>query len=736
MAASRFTFDQVIQCEQQVIADQRRNRGLAPASPAAVAPVLGLALSGGGIRSASFALGVLQCLHNDGLLKHFDYLSTVSGGGYIGGSLTWFHHQQRRAAHAEGDAAAMQPQEYQFPFGRKYFVRRAMDSGSHGAASGKGATEEAADNTAFLRQLGNYLSHGAEVSTMSLLAVLLRNVSLAFIVYFALLLAGTLIVTPLFGDSTMLPALLLLLAFLLSCVFYGWASFAYSKYLPESVQLYRWRIRSQRWQGSLLTLVVLCLIGGSIPGLYGLIKNWQWTGFLSLSGTGIGAVLLEILKQRRPQLATTLGRYGNLLALVGAAAMIYALLFAAYVVSLRLEQQGGSGWWPALLIGGSVAVGGFLNLNLFGLGRMYRDRLMETFMPNRVSVAQRHWALATEADVTFLKDVCDARDYGPYLIINSNVVLTASQAVEYRGRGGDNFTMSSQFCGGDALGWHRTADFIGGSMSLATAVAISGAALNPNAACAGAGITRSRLSSFLLGLFNLRLGYWVRNPIAPAFAAKLAKRLWPNFIYPGIRQGLLGAGLHERAGFVQLTDGGHFENTGIYELIRRGADLIVLSLASADEHYRYEDLADVIERVRVDFGVYIHFSDALRATLPHAVSAGGLESALRLSDRAHAVASIEYPDNGLYQAAHGAQHKVGKLVVLKSAILSGLPLDVVAYGASHPDFPNQSTADQYFDERQFEAYRGAGYAACKAMLMEKIIPLPGVVQAAAGNTGV
>ena len=52
-------------------------------------PVSGLAISGGGIRSASFGLGVLQSLVANDRLKEIDYLSTVSGGGYIGSALTW-----------------------------------------------------------------------------------------------------------------------------------------------------------------------------------------------------------------------------------------------------------------------------------------------------------------------------------------------------------------------------------------------------------------------------------------------------------------------------------------------------------------------------------------------------------------------------------------------------------------------------------------------------------------------
>jgi predicted acylesterase/phospholipase RssA len=53
----------------------------------------GLALSGGGIRSASFALGVIQALHKKGWLQRFDYLSTVSGGGYIGTCLSYLLHR-------------------------------------------------------------------------------------------------------------------------------------------------------------------------------------------------------------------------------------------------------------------------------------------------------------------------------------------------------------------------------------------------------------------------------------------------------------------------------------------------------------------------------------------------------------------------------------------------------------------------------------------------------------------
>src|SRR5882757_3203947 len=85
------------------------------------APLLGLALSGGGIRSASIALGVMQALAAAGKLKKFDYLSTVSGGGYIGSSLTWFTSRPwtingRSEQFGTGDGTRNVPV---FPFGTR-----------------------------------------------------------------------------------------------------------------------------------------------------------------------------------------------------------------------------------------------------------------------------------------------------------------------------------------------------------------------------------------------------------------------------------------------------------------------------------------------------------------------------------------------------------------------------------------------------------------------------------------
>ncbi|HEX6728643.1 MAG TPA: patatin-like phospholipase family protein, partial [Pyrinomonadaceae bacterium] len=69
-----------------------------------------LCLSGGGIRSGTFALGILQGLARHDLLKEFHYLSTVSGGGYIGGWLTaWIHRHDKGLAGVTRDLANRKP---------------------------------------------------------------------------------------------------------------------------------------------------------------------------------------------------------------------------------------------------------------------------------------------------------------------------------------------------------------------------------------------------------------------------------------------------------------------------------------------------------------------------------------------------------------------------------------------------------------------------------------------------
>jgi hypothetical protein len=168
-----------------------------------------------------------------------------------------------------------------------------------------------------------------------------------------------------------------------------------------------------------------------------------------------------------------------------------------------------------------------------------------------------------------------------------------------------------------------------------------------------------------------------------------------------------------------LTDGGHFENTGAYELIRRQLEVIIVCDNGADDESTFSDMADLVRKARADFGAEITL--ATREVIT-AWSAGDQ----RLRDVAAKLATLEElgfgggpaptPDGvasraGKYAAVGKIEYadgSAGLLVLVKPRVTGAESLDVREYGRAHPDFPQQSTADQFFDDRQWESYRRLG----------------------------
>jgi hypothetical protein len=323
--------------------------------------------------------------------------------------------------------------------------------------------------------------------------------------------------------------------------------------------------------------------------------------------------------------------------------------------------------------------------------------LMELFMPDKEAIRLNQWRQAGAADQFDLVKLVDerGRPQRPLHLVNCNVVMVGARQDRFRGRGGDSFVLSPQFSGSSATGWIETRNLGDGHFTLATAVAASGAAASPHAGVAGRGITRNPLVSLLLSLTNVRLGYWIRNPRVSRTPRYWHKWFPPNLLLPGIRQGLFGSGTTENAFFIELTDGGHFDNTGLYELIRRRVKVIVLSQGSQDVSYAMEDLANAIQRVRVDFGVHIRFTCEaypLGAICPPELG--------QCVQRGWALGTIKYP---------GASQQ-GYILYLQASPIERMNADTVSYWRRNVDFPNQTTADQFFDEEQIEAYRELGMA--------------------------
>jgi len=313
---------------------------------------------------------------------------------------------------------------------------------------------------------------------------------------------------------------------------------------------------------------------------------------------------------------------------------------------------------------------------------MYRNRLIRAYLgassPSRdanefTGFAQKDNLPLHELDAN-LK---------PLHVVNVTLNLVAGQRLAWQQRKAESFTMTPLHCGSSYLGYRPSLNYGGPhGVSLGTAIAISGAAASPNM-----GYHSSSVIAFIMTLFNARLGSWLGNP------GKAGSKTWqqngPTSAVASIVREAFGL-TDDTSQYVYLSDGGHFENLGIYEMVRRRCRYIVVSDAGCDSKFTYGDLGNALRKIRIDMKIPVDFED------------GSFQLLTRQTKRC-AIARIRYsvvdqtrPEND------------GYLLYLKPMMRGNEPPDVATYHADHPQFPHQSTADQFFDESQTESYRMLG----------------------------
>jgi hypothetical protein len=332
-----------------------------------------------------------------------------------------------------------------------------------------------------------------------------------------------------------------------------------------------------------------------------------------------------------------------------------------------------------LLMGLAIAV------NKFSLHGMYRNRLIRAFLGAARPAQTRHPNRFTGFDARdniFLHELATTRR--PLHIVNMALNHVAGKRLAWQERKAESFTVSPLTAGNRSLG-HRPIASYGGpdGMSLGTAMTISGAAASPNM-----GYHSSPAMTFLLTLFNARLGAWLGNP-GPA-----GRFTWRR------SDPLMGAAplLREMFGrttdvnpYVYLSDGGHFENLGLYEMVARRCRWIVVSDAGCDADYAFQDLGNAIRKIRIDLGIPIEFPAGVAIDKAHAGN----------GNRHGALGVIRY-------SAVDGEVADGVLLYVKATLSGDEPVDVRNYAMSHSDFPHETTANQWFGESQFESYRTLG----------------------------
>jgi hypothetical protein len=337
-----------------------------------------------------------------------------------------------------------------------------------------------------------------------------------------------------------------------------------------------------------------------------------------------------------------------------------------------------------------------VDINEFSLNAFYRNRLVRCYLgATRFRPRDRHPQNFTGFDDDDDLKLCELTAVrgmreGPLHIVNCALNLGGSSDLALHTRHSASFTLSPLQCGSSYLSRTQTgeaqelgyvpADTYGGPFgtpTLGQAISVSGAAASPNR-----GYHTSPAVSFLLTVFNVRLGWWFPNPVKSGIRFPS-----PHFSLRYLFAELFG-GANDKSKFLMISDGGHFENLAAYELVRRKCRVIIISDGECDPELQFAGLGTLIRMCDVDFGAKILINVA---SIRH--EADGPWSTER-----HAVGRIVY----------GGETPDGILIYLKASMTGRENTAVLQYKSSHGDFPHETTGDQFYGEDQFESYRELG----------------------------
>ncbi len=701
-----------------------------PGPPRLDRNLIGLALSGGGIRSASLSLGVLQAFASADLLTRIDYVSTVSGGGLIGSSLSALLN----SSHASADPG-------RFPLGFE-----------------PGETERPA--VKYLRNQDRYLAPGGLLDALRLPAVILRGLvdnlavllpvliiavqltELAFVLlyrwgpdrarYFPLVALGAFAVVALAGpvlyrlaparftwprrnqyERTLAMALVGVIAVLLLIPIFLLTQQAIDLSWTEmNVFVARAALFASAAVGVLL---LLALAGAVVPAWKAMMRRLS---LLVVGLFGYAIVLglflfLTVYQVDSPLLPSELRQdlnAGEVTPRLQAAFVDkgYFLDPAAHVEphargeyewwliangghedrvtwwrgTLRLTNTliwDGPREWPFMLLGlCGLAYAFFItNPNITSQHGFFRDRLSRAFVfgidPD---------GMPRPRDGLKLSSLNAPGSAAPYHLLNTTLNLQGAAEPEMAGRHADYFLFSRHFVGSETTGYCETAQMERHDrhLTLGTAMAVSGAGLAPNM-----GTETVPALVFLLALLDLRLDYWLPNP-SVVRSGRVRDRLRLAGLGPrALLKEALGR-LDARGPYVNVSDGGQIENLGIYELLRRRCRWIVAIDADEDPAMTLGCLADLLRYARIDLGIEI----GIRVDPLHLQPGGTTLSHWVVGD-------IHYSDT-----------ETGRLVLLKASLTGDEPEAVLEYWSRNPLFPQEPSSNQFFSEAQFEAYRALG----------------------------
>lgn len=722
--------------------------------------VVGIACSGGGLRSAAFNLGALQALQQEGVLDHAAWLSAVSGGSYIAAA----HYLVQNAFDADDadDATSPGAEEHGSPGPGE---RASSDGAAADGESTKNPYQQSFEDTPafelgspeerWLRTHSSYLADSLRVKLRLAGHVLFGSMLILGVV--ALIIAVVALISGVAG-AALFPALRRSTTGLGMIAPNGWTTFGLvllaagtaCGFLAVGTRWGETKGRPLQRTGTSLAVAAFVTLtcsfglpwlivalrdvltpaaGANAQQLSRVLTALGAIGLPPLLMTAFGMLLRgagniepevrsRILRRVLPKLPTVVA------AIAGPLLFLSLFLFLYNWATLVPARSALIAWFSVIL--GLIAIAVIFDPTTASLHTFYKRRLATAFDAIRIQgpdrdgkfdeAAQRDYSQLTQLSHSGVKDY-------PKLVVGAAANVSDKGATP-TGRNAVPFSFSTDWVGGSQIGWIRTTELeeLMGEprrrdMTLLAAVAMSGAAVSPSMG------KMSRPSyRVLLTLVNARLGVWLPNPrhsrtpaaVGPK-AVKLAKShngQAPGPAVPSKRPRLAWL-LRELMGWtsidarrIYVTDGGHYENLGLIELLRRKCTVIYCFDASGDKPDSFTTLAQTLALARTELGVDIPADPATLRSEMQPLRTNGRPQA----KQSHFVIPFQYPADARV-AGHsldkGAETK-GVLVYVKCRVTATAPWDVRALYERDEGFPDHSTADQLYTDERLEAYRALG----------------------------
>ena len=708
-----------------------------------------LCLSGGGIRSGCVAMGAMQMLSREPegdeppkwatapLLDDFDYIISVSGGGYTAGARLLAVQKDMTGGPEASLAERFNPGSPEFAF----FRRRA----SYIADTPMGLVKALAE------VLKNLVASAAMVL---LVAVIFGWVFGWFIARMPL--AAFIPVrdgrasAPMHIQALDHHVMVVAIAVAIPIVFallFGLAGLI-CEYVSVSKTFTQAKdVLNQAATVAILLAVLVAVVTVALPGLMWLCaplsptQTTKWPsvaafgGLAAVAALQYGATLISMVTKKKEDTAGGVSRLRKMLPAgvvqLGIVLLTLAVLAVGWlmVLGIAAAQVFGSvthdpttvtpvPHWRWILLGllMIVVVLSIIDVTSLSLHPFYRGRLARAMAVRRINGEARGYP---SEEGTWLDRYGHSAEGGPKFVFAAAAALSGD-AKPAPGLNAVSYVLSADYIGGPAIGWLDTKEIIAVApprikrdLTVQAAMAISGAAF------ASAMGRMNKGYQSLLAVSGARLGTWLPNPTF----VKYAKDHAAEPLYPKALPSMRGAGYFYRelfginklhARLVQVTDGGHYENLGLVEALRRRCRLIYVIDGGGDTPPLLSGLSDAIRLAHFELGVEIELDERGDYGVPNLAPGSaprfgeghafyGLNS--RLTAGAVVRGTITYPD-----AAGLGENNKGLLIVAKAVLWRELPDWVLTYGAggSGASFPNDKTSDQWFNEAQFAAYTEVG----------------------------